>query len=117
MSVSFTRPPLLSAEKVLYARDEAVNALAIAAITNMVEANIDMITDCAGEYKTKADIEAVLNNADAQAIDFLHDAMDDLKKAVLARVREGKLTVRIKAMKFCDVDGELDDVDAEVKFE
>lgn len=117
MTVEYTRSPLIRAEKVLFIDKATVDAIAQAAIVNMVEGSIEMITDCPEEYPTKGDIEAVLINANDQAIDFLNDAMDELKAAVIERVRTGKLTVRVKAMKFCDVDGLLDDIDAQVNFE
>ena len=117
MTVEYTRPALIRPETVLYSRNETVDAIALMAIVNMVEGSIEMITDVPQEYPTKGDIEAVLANANEQAIDFLNDAMDELKAAVIERVRTGKLTVRVKAMKFCDVDGMLDDVDAVVSFE
>jgi hypothetical protein len=43
--------------------------------------------------------------------------MDELKEAVIQRVRSGKLTAAVRTMKFCEVDGGLDDVAVAVKFE
>lgn len=117
MSVEYTRPALIQAETLLYSKKEVVDALALMAIVSMIEANIDMICDMPDEYPTKNDIEAVMNGAAEQSIDYLNDAMDELKEAVIRRVREGKLAVRVKSMKFCDVDGMLDDVTVNVNFE
>ena len=117
MSVEYTRPPQIRPESVLYSQKETVNAIALMAIVNMLESNIEMVVDCASEYKTKEDIETVMNGTVDQAIDFLNDAMDELKAAVIERVRTGRLAARVKTMKFCDVDGELDDVDVYVTFE
>jgi hypothetical protein len=117
MSIEYTCPGLIRPETVLYSRKETVNAIALMAIVNMINSSMDMMIDCPNDYNSKEDIDRVLAGAGEQAIEFVHDAIDELKAAVIERLRTGKLTVRIKAMKFAEEDGELDDLDVIVKFE
>lgn len=116
MSINYNNMPPITPDSVLIRREGTVDAIAMAAILNMIEGNIEMITDGYENYPTRDLIETRLNSADSQAIDFVHDAIDDLKAAVLERLRSGKLTVNVRSMRF-DKTGALDDVDVDVAFE
>lgn len=115
MSIEIRRTGLDSFN-VLSVTDSAVDELARAAIANAIETSLDMIIDCAEEYPTKLDVERVLNGANEQALYFIEDAIDELKAALIKRLKSGKLTVKVTAMRYND-DGEFTDADCKVKFE
>lgn len=110
MTVEYTRPPLINAEKLLYCDRTVIDAIALAAVVSMVEGTTDMVVDCESEYPTKKDIEDCLAASDQRAIEFLDDAFADLKQRVVERIKEGKFNIRVRALKYCHVDGGLDDV-------
>jgi Zn-dependent M32 family carboxypeptidase len=107
----------LTASKVLFYNDDTIKALAQAAMINMAEANIEMICDLPEEYQTKADVERVFDGLNEQAADMIRDVMDDFRDRLLAELATKKYTACVKAMRFCDVDGGLDDVDVKLTFE
>jgi hypothetical protein len=118
MSITYTGVSQnLTASKFLFYSDDTIKALAQTAMIHMAEANVDMLTDCPQDYKTKADVEAAFQGLHDQATDLIRDCLDDLRDRLLAELATKKYTARVKAMKFCDVDGELDDVDVQLTFE
>ena len=118
MTVTYTGvSQRLDANRVLYYTDDTIKALAQAAMISMAEANVDMLVDCAQYYKTKADVEAAFQGLHDQATDLIRDCLDDLRDRLIAELTDKKYTARVKAMKFCDVDGELDDIDLQLTFE
>jgi hypothetical protein len=118
MSITYTGVSQnLTASKFLFYSDDTIKALAQAAMVNMAEANVEMVCDLPKEYESKTDVERVFQGLHEQAADMIRDHFDDLRDRLLAELATKKYTARVKAMKFCDVDGELDDVDVKLTFE
>jgi hypothetical protein len=117
MSVSYTGVSQnLTASQVLFYGENAIKALAQAAMVNMAEANVEMLTDCPNEYPTKADVERVFQGLNEQATDFLNDVFEDFKERLLKELATKKYTARVSAMRYNDL-GELDDIDVKVDFQ
>lgn len=117
MAIKYEKYPTLNEMDVLACSTRAVDTLAMAAIVNMIEANLDMVEDCPRDYKTKQDIENCLAASNEQAVDFINDVIEDLRMSLISRLRNGTLTAVVTAMHFDPVDGRINDVDVQVKFE
>ncbi len=117
MTVSYTgASQVCNATNVLYAQDQAIKALAQAAMISLAEADIDMLLDCPNEYPTKADMERVFQGLHEQATDFINDTFEDLKERLLAELAQKRYTARIKALHY-DERGAVDDISLQVDFE
>ena len=117
MTVSYTgASQVCNATNVLYAQEQAVRALAQAAMVSLAEGDVDMILDCSPEYPTKADMERVLTGLHDQAADFINDTFDDLKERILAELARTRYTARVKAIRYDD-EGAVDDIDVQLTFE
>ena len=117
MTVRYSKPSQVSASAVLFAKQDAVEVIAHAAVVNAIEFAIDMILDFPADYPTKADIEAAFGSANEQAVTIVSDAVDELKAALIERLMTATVDVRVTAMRFSEVDGRLNDVDARVAVE
>ena len=117
MTVAYTGvSQTINAVSVVYPNDAVVKAIAQAAMISMAEADIDMLTDCPGDYPTKADFERSLQSLHDQARDLIEDTFVELKERVLAELAEKRYTARITALHY-DPQGEVSDIDLKVEFE
>ena len=117
MSVSYTGvSQKLTATSVLYYNEDAIKALAQAAMVSLAEADVDMLCDCPNEYPTKADVERVFQGLHEQATDFVNDMFDDLKERLLKELATKKYTARVRAIHY-DQQGVMHDIDVQVDFE
>lgn len=107
----------LDAIGILCSTSAAIDEVARSAILNAVESAIDMIIDCPDEYSTKQEIEDCLSGVNEMALDFVEDAIDEFKQKLLAKLRNGKVAVKVTAMHFDDKDGVLKHIDRTVNFE
>ncbi len=117
MTVSYTgASQVCNATNVLYAQDQAIKALAQAAMISLAEADVEMLLDCPDEYPTKADMERVFQGLHEQATDFINDTFEDLKERILKELAEKRYTARVKALHY-DEKGVVEDISLQVDFE
>lgn len=98
---------------VLYSTPDAVRSMAIMMLVNVAEGNTDMVCDCAGDYKTKADIEAVFQGLNEVALETLVDHIDDLRSSLEKALREIKYTAKVRRLDY-DQDGNLSDITVDI---
>lgn len=98
---------------VLYSNPDAVRKMAIMMLVNVAEGNTDLVCDCADDYKTKADVEAVFQGLNEVALDMLSDHIDDLRLALEKCLREIKYTARVRRLDY-DQEGNLADVTVDI---
>lgn len=95
----------------LYSRKDSdvVLRLAIAMIVDRAECAVDMVVDCAEEYPTKKDIEAVFATLPEDALYMVDEVMDGLKSAITARLKELAVSARVSQLNY-DNAGKLEDI-------
>lgn len=101
---------------VLYSDPQTVRKLAIMMLVNVAEGNTDMVCDCAGDYPTKKDVEAVFQGLNEVALDMLDDHFADLRSSLEKCLREIKYTARVRRMDY-DEQGNLSDVTVDISVE
>ena len=116
MTVEYTRPALISAQRVLFADNATLDAIILQALVNSVEASTEMIVDGEAYYTTKKSIDECMQACDGRAADVITDIMYTLKDQLLERLAAGTVKVNVTALKYCDVDGGLNDIDCHVSF-
>ena len=103
MSVSITGVELVKPSQVLYSSPAAIDSLTREILCNMAEASIDMICDAGDkEYPTKADIESCLNGVADMGIDFINDAIEELREKLLKRLQTVQVKASVKSIKFSE---------------
>lgn len=102
---------------ILFYRPEAIRKLGIMMMVNAAEANMDMVMDCPEEYKTKEDIEKVLNSLNEQALDMLEDHINDLRSSLESFLRNAKFRARVTRVDYSKANGEMSDVHVELDVE
>lgn len=106
----------LDAEQVLYSNPIAVRQLAVTIMANMAESNIDMVCDEQDSYPTKEDIEVVFSGLHEQSQDFVNDAIDELKAALMQYLRNVKYTTKVRQLTY-DTDGRLGNIGLDLTVE
>ena len=94
---------------VLYARNDALRALAVMMMVNAAESNTDMICDVPEEYESKDDIEAVFGSLNEQALAMFDEHFDDLRRRVERFLQSAKVTARVRRLDY-NVEGRLCDI-------
>lgn len=109
--IEFVKP-----SELVYARPAAIDAVVRTVVADMVEASIDMICDGGQqEYPTKRDIEACLSGANTMAIDFINDAFDEVKAAIIKQLEQVQVKANVTAIKFDNTDYSDIVVDIEIE--
>jgi hypothetical protein len=101
MSVTVTGIEFVKPSQVLYSNPAAIESLVAEIVTNMAEASIDMICDGGpSEYPNKASIEDCLSGCADMGVDFVEDAINELREKLLARLRTVQVKPVVKAIHF-----------------
>lgn len=89
--------------QVLYSNPLAIETLVNEIVTNMAEASIDMICDGGpSEYPNKQSIEDCLSGCADMGMDFLEDALAELREKLVARLQAVQVKPVVKAIHFDD---------------
>jgi hypothetical protein len=101
MSVSITGIEFVKPSQVLYSNPGAIESLVREIILSMTEASIDMICDGGpSEYPNKQTIEDCLSSAADMGVDFVNDAVEELREKLIKRLQEVKVKPVVKAIHF-----------------
>ena len=88
---------------------DAVLRLAMAMIVERAECTARMVVDCADEYKTKKDIEAVFAHLHEDALYIVDEVMYRLKEALIDRLKALTVSARVSQLNY-DKNGKLEDI-------
>lgn len=103
MSVTITGVEFVKPSQVLYSNPAAIDSLTREILCNMAEASIDMICDAGDkEYPTKADIEGCLNGVAEMGIDFINDAIEELRNKLIKSLQTVQVKASVKSIKFSE---------------
>jgi hypothetical protein len=92
----------LKPSQVLYSNPLAIEVLANEIVSSMVESSIDMICDMPSEYPNKQTIEDCLAGAADMGVDFVNDAIEELREKLLKRLQEVQVKPTVKAIHFSE---------------
>jgi hypothetical protein len=101
-----------TADQVLWAKQELVNAMVEAALVSQTEAFVDMIID-GQEDMSRNGINETLRGVKDSARDFLNDVIGDLQRAVDARLAAVNYGAAVTGLKF-DLAGDVTDIEVNV---
>ena len=101
---------------VLYSQPDAIRKMALMLLVSAAESNIDMVLDCAEEYKSKDDIEGVFAALNEQTLDMLEDHIADLRRSLESFLRNAKLNARVRRLDY-NKNGELADISLDLSVE
>ena len=118
MTVQYTRPALIAADKLVSCHAGSIDSIAHAIVIANTEYTIDMMLfDELGMYNDKAVIDRTLT----PDVDFLtervNEIFDELRKEVIARITNSKISVNVKTLHYKESDGALDDIVCNVSME
>ena len=103
-----------SALKVMWAKQELVNAVVEAALIGQTEAFIEMIADCEqGQDITRATVNNTLRGVKESTQEFLNDVIADLQRAIDKRLREVNYGAAVTGIKY-DLAGDVTDIEVDV---
>jgi hypothetical protein len=103
-----------SAEQVMWASKELVNALVERALVGQTEAFVDMIMDGErGEDITRASVNTTLRGVKESAAEFLNDVIGDLQQAVEKRLEAVNYGAAVTGIKY-DLAGDVVDIEVNV---
>jgi hypothetical protein len=103
-----------TAEQVLWAKQELVNAIVESALVGQTEAFIEMIMD--GERPediTRNTVNETLRGVKESAQDFLNDVIADLQRAIDKRLREANYGAAVTGIKY-DLAGDVTDIEVDI---
>ena len=102
------------ASDVMWYKRELVNAIVEQALIGQTEAFIDMIIDNERpEEITRASVNETLRGVKDSAGEFLNDVMNDLRRAVEARLAEANYGAAVTGIKY-DLAGDVTDIEVDV---
>lgn len=113
MTVEHAHIPFLSTTQLLFPDESVINHLALAAVVHSVATGTESVVDhVALHLQTRQGIEQALNGVGDDAIEFVTQALNELKDAVVARLTG---TVRVKVMGITyDDNGDITDIATKV---
>ena len=115
MTVEHAHIPSLSTTQLLFPDESVINHLALAAVVHSVATGTESVVDHVALHlhlQTRQGIEQALNGVGDDAIEFVTQALNELKDAVVARLTG---TVRVKVMGITyDDNGDITDIATKV---
>ena len=115
MSIVYTRDEQkFTAEQVLWAKRELIDAIVKTALANQTEAFIDMIIDNERPPDiTRASVNEILRGVKESTGEFLNDVIGDLKFEVERRLAAANYGAVVTAIKY-DIAGDVKDIEVDV---
>jgi hypothetical protein len=105
---------LINAHEVMFPMPSTIQAIMEAAIINMAEAAVDLVTDNEQD-PTKALVEQQFQHLHNLAADMIESTIDELKTQLLASLSEKRYTAQVTGLEYDDL-GALADVRVMINF-
>jgi hypothetical protein len=105
-----------TANDVLWAKEQLVNAIVEQALLGQTEAFVDMIMDGMGPKDiTRETVNETLRGVKESAQDFIADMVGDLERTVLKRLEAVNYGAAVTGIKY-DLAGDVTDIEVNVSF-
>ena len=102
-----------TANDVLWAKEDLVDSVVRNVLVGQTEAFVEMLIDCQSQMEAdelgRSGIQAGLHDVKLSAEDFIEDVVNDLRKALLARLKETNFGAAVTCIKY-GLAGDIKDI-------
>jgi hypothetical protein len=103
-----------TAEQVLWAKRELIDAMIKSALVGQTEGFIEMISDSErGENITRSSINETLRGVPESAGEFLNDMIGDLQRELERRIKQVRYGAAVTGLKY-DLAGDVTDIEVDL---